>query len=295
MERQIPGGQLPEHLIAPRPTEPTALRAQRLRRRRTWGRRAAGVSAGTGVLLALSLLALAPFALGSNLGVTLKHPYSGTDDHGTFTSSGPGVCTGSLNAVTGPPTFDLKNGRGSMDITSAAVPCTSYVAEFAGVTAWFGLNSSTFTPAANAMNDHIKVRWTLDYEISLAMSYNVTANSSAYAYAGVQLDAWLFDLTTGTSATVTSVYQNYSYMSDSLATSIVFFVGPKAVVLVIVADLTAGNTYEIQTVLTGQTGALVNGAAAGPNGLPPGSSASAALSFPGTRAGTGTSLNSISY
>jgi hypothetical protein len=295
MEPRTPDPQVPPPAIRKLRTELSTVRVARLRRRRVWGRRVVGVSAGTGVLFALTLLALSPFALGSGLGVVLKPSYSGTVNDGLYPPSvGPGVCLGSNNSVFTTPTFVLKTGHASAGLTSTASPCTSYVAEFAGVTGYFGMNTSAFTPAASAVNDHINIRWSLDYTINLATTFNAKLNSSSYAYAGVQLDGWLIDVSTSTTTSATSIYQNYSYLSLP-AGSVVFTVGPKTVVETVVANLTAGNTYVIETVLTCQTGALVRGVVGSSSGVPPSAFASSYLAFPGTRAGTGTVLKSISY
>ena len=252
-----------------------------------------GVSAGTVVLLAVSLLALAPSALGSGLGIVLKHPYSGTTYDGLYPPSvGPGSCTGSGTLVLTPPAFFLHYGRGIAGLYAGAVPCTSYISEFAGITGYFGMNTSTFTPAASAVNDHIKVRWSLDYTIVLDMTYNATTNSSAYAYAGVQLDAWLVDVTTSTTVGAGNIYENYSYLNDKNAV-VAFTIPLTKVTELIVADLTAGDTYLISTVVTCQTGALVNGQVGTASGIGPSASATAQLTFPADPSGA--VLTSISY
>ena len=272
---------------------PSTVPVAKPRRRRAWRRRTVGVSAGTAVLLAVTLLALAPSALGAGLGILLKHPYSGSTYDGLYPPSvGPGSCTGSGTSVLLKPTFNLNAGNGHGGLYSSAVPCTSFISEFAGITGYFGMNTSTFTPAASATNDHIKVRWTLDYTLAISMTDNKNLNSTAYAYAGVQLDAWLVDTTTSTTTGAGTIYENYTYVYDQ-NTTVAFTVGPTKVVEVIVADLTAGDTYLISTVVTLQTGAIVNGEVGTASGVGPSAAATAQLTFPADPAGA--VLTSISY
>jgi len=274
-------------------TEPNDVGVRRLRARGAWRRRVVGVSAATFVVLAVSLLAVAPVALGSGLGIVLKHPYSGVVNAGTYPPSvGPGSCTGSENLVLDPPNFDLKTGNGEANLYSSAVPCTSWVSEFAGVTGYFGMNTSSFTPAAGAVNDHIKVSWSIAYTVSLDLVINTSVNGTAYAYANVQLDAWLVDVTTSTTTSAQSIYHASSSLFDTNA-AVTTTVSPKTVVELIVADLTAGDTYVIETVLTCQTGVLVDGIVGTASGIPPSQSGTAQLTF---EKDSGTAvLKSISY
>jgi len=282
-------------LVTPKPTaEHRPAWAARERRRRLWARRAVGVSAGTSILLALSLLAIAPLALGSGLGVILKHPYSGTANAGTNPTTGPGACIGSSNFVLTPGYFDLKTGRGGAAFFSSTIPCTSWVSQIAAVTSYFGLNSSTFSPAVAAMHDHIKVRWSLDYSIDLNTTFGGGSNMT-YAYADVQLDAVLVDLTTDSATNAGNIYHNASYLYDRNGT-IFFTVYPVTIVELIVADLLVGDSYMIDTVVTCQTGAMVYGpvgpSSSGIGGSSP-DSARAQLTFPENPAAA--VLSSISY
>ena len=255
------------------------------RRRRGWRRRVVGVSSGTAVLLTVTLVALAPSALGQGLGVVLKHPYSGSTYDGLYPPSvGPGSCNGLGTSVLLKPSFNLHSGRGHGGLYAAAAPCSSYISEFAGITGYFGMNTSTFIPAASVVNDQIKVRWSLDYTIAFDMTYNASLNGSAYAYAGVQLDAWLVDVTTSTTTGAGNIYENYTFLNDQTA-SIAFTVSPTTVTELIVSDLTAGDTYYISTVVTIQTGALVNGQVGTSSGIGPSAFANAQLTFPASSGG----------
>jgi len=274
-------------------TEPETAGVVRRRPRRVSRRRVVGVSAATGVLFAVSLVTLAPLALGSGLGIVLTHPYSGTVNAGVDPPSvGPGSCTGSENLVLDPPNFALETGRGEANLYSSAVPCTSWVSEFAGVTGYFGMNTSSFTPAASAAKDHIKVSWSVAYTVNLDLMDNTTVNGSAYAYANVQLDAWLVDVTTSTTTSAQTIYHNSSSLFDTNA-AVALTVSPKTIVELIVADLTAGDTYVIETVLTCQTGVLVDGSVGTASGIGPSASGTAQLTF---EKDSGTAvLKSISY
>jgi hypothetical protein len=254
----------------------------------------AGISAGTGVLLALSLLALAPLALGSGLGVLLTHTYTGTVNAGTNPTTGPGACIGSSNFVLTPGYFDLKTGRGGAGFFSSTIPCTSWVSQIAAITSYFGMNTSAFSPAVGAAHDHIKVRWSLDYSVDLNTTFG-GGNNTAYAYADVQVDTVLVDVTTDTATNAGNIYHNSSFLFDRNG-SVFFTVYPLPVVELIVASLIAGDSYVIETTVTCQTGALVDGpvgpASSGIGGSSP-DSARAQLTFPGNPAGA--ILSSISY
>jgi hypothetical protein len=261
------------------------------RNRRRWRPKAIGVSATAVALLAVFLVALAPFALGSGLGIVLTHPYSGAVISGTNPTVGPGSCLSSGNFIVTPGYFALKSGRGGAGFESFSVPCTSWVSQIAAVTSYFGMNTSAFTPAASASHDHIKVSWSLDYSVYLNTTYG-GPNNTAYAYADVQLDAWLVDVTTSTSTGAGNIFYNSSYLFDQNG-SIFFTVYPKTVTLLIVSDLTAGNTYEIETILTCQTGALVNGPVGSASTGVVTDSAHSQFTIPGNPAGA--ILKSIGY
>jgi hypothetical protein len=291
---QPPDARQPARTSLPKYPEQFAPRASARSRGRRWRRPAVGISAGTGILLAVSLLALAPFAAGSGLGVVLKHPYVGAANAGTNPTTGPGSCIGSYNFVLTPGYFDLKSGRGGAGFFSATIPCTSWISQIAAITSYFGMNTSAFTPAAGAAHDHIKVRWSLDYSIDLNTTFGGPGNTS-YAYADVQVDAVLVDVTTSTATNAGNIFYNSSYLFDRNGT-IFFTVYPTTVTELIVASLIAGDSYVIETLVTCQTGALVYGpvgpSASGIGGSSP-DSAYAQLTFPGNPAGA--ILSSISY
>jgi len=242
---------------------------------------------GGAMAFVLALLLCAPQASAGKAGVTLTAPYSGVAYTATQTTFSGIGCPGTGNSSLIGPYFSLKAGRGGGGPEAVSQPCASWVDEYHQVDIWFGLNLTTFTASTTITNDHVRFHWVLTYYLLVNTTWGGGSDVS-YAYAGVSVGAWVYDVTTGINTGSSTAYDNFTYLDDAKGTQQIS-ITPYEVRLAmeVTVTLVAGDTYELYSYVQSECRAETDGPLGSNN------NALAQVSWPGT--GPSGKLKSVTY
>jgi len=106
-----------------------------------------------------------------------------------------------------------------------------------------------FSPNTTFSSDHIKVRWTLNYNVLLATTFVGGSQNISWAAATVTVTAEVRDVNTGRIVDAGNPYYNYSSINAKNGT-ISFAVSSALFTLLVVRNLEAGHSYDISTWVT---------------------------------------------
>jgi hypothetical protein len=201
-----------------------------------------------GVVVVVTLLVLPSVSATPQAGVTMRKPYGGnvlTSSNSTGTSH----CSGTGSKFTTAPFFSLIRGRGGAGQYSNSEPCQASVANYQEAVSSFGFTSAVFTPNTTVASDHIKVRWTLNYDVFLTTTFIGGSQNISWAAATVMVTSDVRDVNSGRNVDAGNPYYNYSSTNAKNGT-ISFTVTSAMFTLLMVRNLEAGHSYEISTWVT---------------------------------------------
>jgi len=201
-----------------------------------------------GVVVLATLLVLPSVSATTQIGVTLKKPYTGV----VLTSSssrGTANCSGTGSNFSTAPFFSLTRGRGGVTQDSTSKPCRTSSPNYQEAVSSFEFTTSQFTPNATVGSDHIKVRWTLNYDVVLSTTFVGGNRNLSGAVATVTVGAEVRDVNTGRNVDAGNPYSNVSSINAKNGT-ISFAVTSAMFTLLVVRNLEAGHSYEVSTWVT---------------------------------------------